>query len=374
MSSNSVENIYQGEVKFQASCYRPAGSQSGINLMKSTGNNDRFCDVSSLTMSHNNNNNHISNPQQNGPATSFHPSLCDCTNSWSVVRNERPVYPGSNHLMSAKACYKLEREIQKAVKVVTRFCNPKLLKDQVIPRELLIEAYGLVFLTVIKAGFVFSGKIGKGFVISRTTNGWSAPCFLTSGGVGFGMMAGGEIVNYMLVLNSRGAVKVFTRNGQIQVGSELDIAVGPIGRAASASINVGYGGFAPNYSYSHSMGLYGGIGLSGAFFCTRKTFNAQCYGREVTAKQILEGEIPCTQAVPLWQVLDQTLGMKREYIDGFPVVLIDDVHTCKCDTCGYENPSDLHACRQCATLLIFSVGIHSGKRQASRLVLSFPSA
>ena len=52
-------------------------------------------------------------------------------------------------------------------------------------------------------------------------------------------MAGVEQVNYMVILGSVNAVNTFTRNGQIQIGSELDVAVGPIGRAAAASINIG---------------------------------------------------------------------------------------------------------------------------------------
>ncbi|KAJ8542704.1 hypothetical protein ON010_g12107 [Phytophthora cinnamomi] len=121
-------------------------------------------------------------------------------------------------------------------------------------------------------------------------------------------------------LRVRSAVKVFTRNGQVQLGSELDIAVGPIGRAASAALNVGPGGIAPNYSYSHSKGLYGGIGLSGGVICTRKSLNAKCYGPNVTARQLLGGEVACPLAEPLWRALDKALGMQREYVNGFPVL------------------------------------------------------
>ncbi|KAF1795424.1 Ysc84 actin-binding domain [Phytophthora cactorum] len=247
-------------------------------------------------------------------------ALRDRSNSLAVMESMRSHLPGNGHTMSVKATTKLKKEMDNAAQVVETFLSPKLLKDQSIPHELLAEAYGLVFVTMYKVGFLFSGKIGTGFVISRTTGGWSAPSFLTSGGFGFGMMAGGEVVNYMVVLNSRSAVKVFTRNGQVQLGSELDIAVGPIGRAASASLNVGAGGVAPNYSYSHSKGLYGGIGLSGAVICTRKSLNAKCYGPIVTARQLLGGEVACPLAEPLWRALDKALGMQREYVNGFPVL------------------------------------------------------
>lgn len=273
--------------------------------------------------------------------------------------------------MSVKATAKLKKKMDDATQVVRTFLSPKLLKDQSIPYELLAEAYGLVFVTMYKAGFMFTGKIGTGFVVSRTTGGWSAPSFVKSGGFGFGMMAGGEVVNYMIILNSKSAVKVFTRNGQVQLGSELDIAVGPIGRAASASLNLGPGGVAPNYSYSHSKGLYGGIGLSGALICTRKSLNAKCYGAHVTARQLLGGEVACPLAEPLWKALDEALSIRREYRNGFPV-LAPTYTGMACNACGQALSSESYgsACANCGNLLVYSVGVHSGQRYTSDFVAS----
>jgi lipid-binding SYLF domain-containing protein len=297
------------------------------------------------------------------------------SNSLAVMESVRSHLPGSGHTMTVKATAKLKKEMDNAAKVVETFLSPKLLKDQSIPHELLAEAYGLVFITMYKVGFLFSGKIGTGFVISRTTGGWSAPCFLTSGGFGFGMMAGGEVVNYMIILNSRSAVKVFTRNGQVQLGSELDIAVGPIGRAASAALNVGVGGIAPNYSYSHSKGLYGGIGLSGGVICTRKSLNARCYGPIVTARQLLGGEVACPLAEPLWRALDKALGLQREYANGFPV-LAPTYTGMACDACGHLHTTESNptVCSSCGNLLVYSVSVHSGRRNTSQLVSSTATA
>lgn len=271
--------------------------------------------------------------------------------------------------MDTKSTGKLTKEIANAVKVVETFLSPKILKDQSIPEELLLEAYGLVFLTVYKVGFLFSGKIGNGFVLSRTPAGWSAPSFISSGGLGFGMMAGGEMVNYMIILSSRSAVKVFTRNGQFQLGSELDLAVGPIGRAASAAVNLSRGGIAPNYSYSHSVGLYGGIGLTSAVICTRRSLNAKLYGSNVTARQILGGEVPCPLAEPLWRALDAALGVHREYRNGLPVLVPAFVGV-SCDACGYANSTEDHMCSRCQSLLVYSVSVHSGRRNTSGLIVT----
>ncbi|CAH0481579.1 unnamed protein product [Peronospora belbahrii] len=144
------------------------------------------------------------------------------------------------------------------------------------------------------------------------------------------MMADGEVVNYMIILSSRSAVKVFTRNGQVQLASELHFAVGPIGRAANAATIVGRGSVVPNYSYRHSKGFYGSIGLSGGVICTRKSLNARCYG----PRQILGGEVACSLALPLWKGLDKAPGIQREYVNGFPVLALTYTGIA-CDSCSH---------------------------------------
>ena len=56
-----------------------------------------------------------------------------------------------------------------------------------IPRSVMRNARGLAIMTVVKAGFVFSGKGGQGVVVARTGNGWSGPSFIGTGGAGWGL-------------------------------------------------------------------------------------------------------------------------------------------------------------------------------------------
>lgn len=272
------------------------------------------------------------------------------------------------HEMDAKTQKKFDSEIQSAVDVINRFFSPKLLKDQSIPRDLLLEAHGLMFLTVAKAGFLLAGKLGNGFVIARTTSGWSSPSFIGSAGLGFGMMLGAEVVYYMIILGSRGAVKAFTRNGQLQIGSELDLAVGPIGRAAAASVTFGHGGVSPNYSYSHAMGLYGGIGLASAVIAARKSLNAKCYGSDKTSRDILSGAVECKSSRPLWEALDRVMGIERTYDDSHRSGV--NPRGISCSECGKFSPNGSRECSHCSTLLIYTIGSHSGKRKPGKMILS----
>lgn len=50
---------------------------------------------------------------------------------------------------------------------------------------------GLAVFTILKAGFVFSGKAGSGLVIARLPDGsWSAPSCIATAGVGWGLQIG----------------------------------------------------------------------------------------------------------------------------------------------------------------------------------------
>lgn len=53
-----------------------------------------------------------------------------------------------------------------------------------IPARILINARGLAIISVVKAGFIFSGKAGDGVVVARTGHGWSGPSFIGTGGEG----------------------------------------------------------------------------------------------------------------------------------------------------------------------------------------------
>ena len=73
--------------------------------------------------------------------------------------------------------------------------------DRSIPVSLLEKAHGLAIMTIIKAGFLITGKIGTGLVIGKLPDGtWSAPSAIGTAGLGGGLEIGGEIVEVMIIL------------------------------------------------------------------------------------------------------------------------------------------------------------------------------
>ena len=59
----------------------------------------------------------------------------------------------------------LENEIKKASSML--YCFKNTLGEEKIPRELLDIAKGVVFLTIVKAGFMFTGRYGTGLVVAK---------------------------------------------------------------------------------------------------------------------------------------------------------------------------------------------------------------
>lgn len=186
----------------------------------------------------------------------------------------------------------MEGAVRAAEETLEHLFNPNLDHDKRIPIDLLHQAKGLAFLTVIKAGFVWTARVGTGIVISKLPDGrWSAPSAIGTVGMGFGAELGGQLIEFMIILNSDQAVKSFMQKGQLSAGASIEFAAGPYGRAAGAAANISTSGIAPNYTYSHSKGLFGGVGLQGSAIAARSDLNKKFYGREITPTEILTGAV-----------------------------------------------------------------------------------
>ncbi|EIN13414.1 DUF500-domain-containing protein [Punctularia strigosozonata HHB-11173 SS5] len=207
----------------------------------------------------------------------------------------------------------LPKECQKAAKIFHSFvdsANNGL--DGVVPRTVLEHAKGFAIFSVVKAGFVFSARAGSGVVIARLDDGsWSAPSAIGTAGVGIGGQAGAEVTDFLIVLNTRSAVKSFMAAGSLTIGGNLSVAVGPLGRNGEASgvLNTS-GKVAAMYSYSKTRGLFGGVSLEGSAIVERQDANALAYRSDVTAKMLLSGAIPPPEwAQPLIKTLEACTGI-----------------------------------------------------------------
>lgn len=217
----------------------------------------------------------------------------------------------------------LENEIKKSTVMLHSFKNT--LGEEKIPRELLDIAKGVVFLTIVKAGFMFSGRYGTGLVIAKLPDEtWSAPSAVIVSGVGWGIQVGAEITDVMLILSTDSAVDTFKSRAQISVGAELGVSVGPIGRSIESDVTAGNKGAAHAFSYAQSKGLFFGASLEASGISSRPDVNRAFYGEKVSPSVLLSGEYPRPKgAEPLYKVIDEVLsyksgnqGNKNTYING----------------------------------------------------------
>ncbi|GAA5877432.1 hypothetical protein JCM1840_006099 [Sporobolomyces johnsonii] len=187
----------------------------------------------------------------------------------------------------------LQQECRKAQSIFTAFADPNNGLDNIIPPSVLRRAKGFAFITVVKAGFVFSARAGSGIVIARLKDGtWSAPSAVGTAGGGVGFQVGVELAEFLIILNSRAAVKSFMAKGSITVGGNMSVAAGPLGRNLEGTGTLSSkGSLAAMYSYSRTKGLFGGASVEGSIIVERSDANSKAYGYNVTAAQLLSGAV-----------------------------------------------------------------------------------
>lgn len=204
--------------------------------------------------------------------------------------------------------YLLQNEIANATLMLQKFQTAHGEED--VPRELLKLSKGVVFLTIVKAGFMFSGRYGTGLVIakSRTDSSWSAPSAITISGMGWGFQAGAEVTDVMLLLTTDAAVDTFMSTGQVSLGAELGVSVGPVGRSIASDVSAGERGHAHAFSYAFSQGLFFGASLEATAIAARADVNRNFYGEDVSPIALLCGEYPRPKgAAPLYAALDSLM-------------------------------------------------------------------
>ena len=167
------------------------------------------------------------------------------------------------------------RHSSDAAKTFTEIMN---VKDKAIPKELLDTAEAIaVFPGVIKAAFVVGGRGGQGVISRRVKGGWSAPAFFNLSGGSFGAQIGAQKTDYVLLIMNESGLDGLLKD-KFELGGEVGIAAGPVGREAAASTNPRLD--AGILSYSRSKGAFIGAALKGAVITPDNDLNEAIYGKK----------------------------------------------------------------------------------------------
>ena len=161
--------------------------------------------------------------------------------------------------------------------------------DKGIPEEILETAKCIAVVPhLVKGGFIFGGKHGRGVATCRTPDGWSAPAFISIGGGSAGLQIGVEGVDLvMLIMNDKGMQQLLS--SRFQISGEGSAAAGPVGRHASAGTDWKLD--TEMLTYSRSKGIFAGLTLEGAVVEQDSDSTRSVYGSDVAFKSVLQGRV-----------------------------------------------------------------------------------
>ncbi|MDX1980065.1 MAG: lipid-binding SYLF domain-containing protein [Bryobacteraceae bacterium] len=181
------------------------------------------------------------------------------------------------------------------------------IKDKEIPQDLLDRAACAVLVPSLKKGaFIFGAKYGRGFVVCRKKDGagWSAPGAVRVEGGSFGLQIGGSETDVvMLVMNERGATRLLS--SKFTIGGDASAAAGPVGRTASAETDATMR--AEILTWSRARGVFAGISLQGATLRPDREAILGLYGKEMSNKDIVQGDIAAPASA------EKLLGLLNKY-------------------------------------------------------------
>ena len=162
--------------------------------------------------------------------------------------------------------------------------------DKGIPLDIAAKAQCVLVVPSFKKGaFLVGGEYGQGVATCRTRRGWSAPVFVQMAGASFGLQAGGESTDLVLVGVTKKSLIDLLKD-KVKLGGDVAAAAGPVGRDSQASTTELAN--AEFFTYSRSKGLFAGIDLNGDEVNQNTKDTAAFYGRDISYHKILGGVVP----------------------------------------------------------------------------------
>lgn len=193
----------------------------------------------------------------------------------------------SGFAFAADEQQQVQERVQRAGTVLQEIMSAP---DKGIPGDVLEHAKCIAIVpSMVSAGFMIGGKHGRGVATCRTNNGWSAPAFFDVTGGSYGLQIGAQKTDLvMLIMNDKGMEHLL--QSKFQLGGEAGVAAGPVGRQGSA--NTDWKMNAEVLTYSRSKGVFAGVDLSGASIKQDEDATKAFYGKDVTFRAALTGQVP----------------------------------------------------------------------------------
>ena len=154
-------------------------------------------------------------------------------------------------------------------------------------REHVKQAKGVLIMPrLVKGAFLFGLEGGNGvlFVRDENTEVWSEPAFYETSTASFGLQAGAESSEAILVVQTVKGIESLLSNS-FKLGGEVSAAVGSKGSGMEGSTSANLG--KDFVTYSRSKGVFAGASFEGASIRTRDDLNKTYYGSAVRPSDII---------------------------------------------------------------------------------------
>ena len=147
----------------------------------------------------------------------------------------------------------------------------------------LQEAKGVYIVPKLtKGAFIFGVEGGNGVVLAREdkSGGWSEPVFYETSAASFGLQAGAQSSEAVVLIMTPKAVDSLMAN-KIKLGADGSVAIGPKGGGADTNLMADF------VTFTRAKGLYAGVSFDGASIRSRDELNAAYYGQDVRPSDII---------------------------------------------------------------------------------------
>ena len=146
----------------------------------------------------------------------------------------------------------------------------------------------LIIPKLVKGGFIFGAEGGDGVLVERRGGHWSQPAFYTLGSASFGLQAGLEQAQIVLLIMSDRALRGIEQS-KFKIGAAADITVVTLSGGAEGATSGNLSG--DIIAWTSATGAYGGLTFNGSIVDDKSDWDAQFYGRPASVSDIVNNRV-----------------------------------------------------------------------------------
>ncbi len=139
----------------------------------------------------------------------------------------------------------------------------------------------LIVPRLLHGAFVVGAAGGTGVLLARdfVKGGWSPPAFYTLSVGSFGLQAGAESSEVVLIIQTFSGLERFYGMGTGRLGLDAGLTLGSLGEGGTTAFDI--------VSFAWSKGVFGGMSLAGMAITAAGEDNEAYYGKRVKPEDIL---------------------------------------------------------------------------------------